>query len=315
MTPLLGRVVSVWLCVTITLVVVCRYPSCNVGCTETHQETQRPVSSQDDGSEEESGVKGHHRKVEESWVLPAQSLSENEQLIEDDLQKEEQTAQEVDKKQYSEAFEVEEATVEVELEADKGISQPEPESEQSAEKQHPETSTTQNQVSASLLPSSDPVTGFAAELKDNHNNLYLQENIPNSVSDEASDVAAPEVTDSDLPPADCEEEEINPYDSDSSPPVVLENTSNAHTAGTKIHTEPPLGSPTGHSTQHLEANTSHMLKEQDLSSPVTTDTDSSVSSKDPEDIPTFDEWKRKMMEVEKEKSKIMFKFILLIKLC
>lgn len=130
----------------------------------------------------------------------------------------------------------------------------------------------------------------------------------------------------------------------SSPPVVLENTSNAHTAGTKIHTEPPLGSPTGHSTQHLEANTSHMLKEQvrnsdtmwtiflslpkevsqlsfshylwqDLSSPVTTDTDSSVSSKDPEDIPTFDEWKRKMMEVEKEKSKIMFKFILLIKLC
>lgn len=41
-------------------------------------------------------------QVEESWVLPAQSLSENEQLIEDDLQKEEQTAQEVDKKQYSE---------------------------------------------------------------------------------------------------------------------------------------------------------------------------------------------------------------------
>lgn len=78
---------------------------------------------------------------------------------------------------------MEEATVEVELEADKRISQPEPESEQSAEKQHPETSTTQNQVSASLLPSSDPVTGFAAELKDNHNNLYLQENIPNRQDD------------------------------------------------------------------------------------------------------------------------------------
>lgn len=39
------------------------------------------------------------------------------------------------------------------------------------------------------------------------------------------------------------------------------------------------------------------------SSPATADTDSSVSSKDPEDIPTFDEWKRKVMEVEKEKSK------------
>lgn len=43
---------------------------------------------------------------------------------------------------------------------------------------------------------------------------------------------------------------------------------------------------------------------QDLSSPGTTDTDSSVSTKDPEDIPTFDEWKRKMMEVENEKSTI-----------
>lgn len=41
---------------------------------------------------------------------------------------------------------------------------------------------------------------------------------------------------------------------------------------------------------------------QDMSSPVTSDTESSVSCKDPEDIPTFDEWKRKVMEVEKEKS-------------
>lgn len=39
------------------------------------------------------------------------------------------------------------------------------------------------------------------------------------------------------------------------------------------------------------------------SSPVAADTDPSVSCKDPEDIPTFDEWKRKVMEVEKEKSK------------
>lgn len=43
---------------------------------------------------------------------------------------------------------------------------------------------------------------------------------------------------------------------------------------------------------------------QDLSSPVSADADSTASSKDPEDIPTFDEWKRKMMEVEKEKSTI-----------
>lgn len=41
-----------------------RYPSCYVGCTEPHQEAQRPVSSQDISSEEEAGEKIHHDKVE-----------------------------------------------------------------------------------------------------------------------------------------------------------------------------------------------------------------------------------------------------------
>ncbi|XP_049888863.1 SUN domain-containing ossification factor-like isoform X2 [Epinephelus moara] len=302
MTPLLWRVVSVWLC----MAVLFRYPSCYVGCTESHQEAQGPVSSQEVGTEEESGEKIHQHKVEESWVLPSQPPSEDEQLIEDDQQKQEQIIQEVDKKQSLEAFEAEEPAVEEELEADKGISQPEPEPEQSSENQHPETSITPDQ--ASLLPSSHPVSELAAELEDNANTINLQDNIPdkqdiitNSVSDDAVDVAAPEVIDSDLPPADCEEEK-NPYDNDSSPPIVLENTSNVHTAGTKTHTDPPLTSKTGPGTQPLEANTSHMLKKQDPSSPVTTGTDSSPSSKDPEDIPTFDEWTRKMMEVENEKT-------------
>lgn len=48
----------------------------------------------------------------------------------------------------------------------------------------------------------------------------------------------------------------------SSPPIVLENTSNVHTAGTKALTERPLSPPAGHSSQHLEANTSHMQAEQ-----------------------------------------------------
>uniref|UniRef100_A0A8C2XD74 SUN domain-containing ossification factor n=1 Tax=Cyclopterus lumpus TaxID=8103 RepID=A0A8C2XD74_CYCLU len=87
-----------------------------------------------------------------------------------------------------------------------------------------------------------------------------------------------------------------------SPPIVLENTSNVHTAGTKTQSDPPLTSQTGHSTQHLEANASYVLNEQDLSSPVTKGTDTSLISKDPEDIPTFDEWTRKMMEVENEKT-------------
>ncbi|KAM7378945.1 hypothetical protein PAMP_004533 [Pampus punctatissimus] len=298
MIPLLWRVMSVWLCVA----VVCWYPSCYVYCTESHQEAQRPMSSEDISSEEASGEKTHQHKVEESWAVPTQSSSENEQLIEDDKQKEEQRPQEVDKKdQYSEAFEVDEPTIEVELEEAKRLSQHDPEPEQGSENLNIEASITQDQESALLLPSSDLVSDFAAEFKDNPNIPDLQDNTPTSVSDDASDVAAPKVIDPDLPPVDCDEEEANPYDNDS-PPVVLENTSNAHAAGTKTHTDPPLNSAAGHSTQHLEANTSRMLKEQDLSSPVTTDTDSSVSSRDPEDIPTFDEWKRKVMEVEKEKT-------------
>ncbi|XP_071347815.1 SUN domain-containing ossification factor-like isoform X2 [Trachinotus anak] len=297
MTPLLWRVVSVWLCVA----VVSWYPSCYVGCTESHQEAQRTVSSQDVGSEEESGEKTPHHKVEESWDLTAQPLSENEPLLEDNQQKEEQTTQDVDRKeQYSEASEVEESTVELGVEADKKISQSEHEPEPSSENQHHETHDIQDQDSAAPLPSSDPVTGFAAELKGNPSILNLQDNIPPSVSDDASDVAAPDILESDLPPADCEEDS-NPYDNDS-PPMVVENTSNVHTAGTISHTDPPLTSPAVHSTQHVEANTSHVLKEQDPNSPVTPEPDSIVSSKDPEDIPTFDEWKRKMMEVEKEKT-------------
>uniref|UniRef100_A0A1A7XLT5 SUN domain-containing ossification factor n=5 Tax=Iconisemion striatum TaxID=60296 RepID=A0A1A7XLT5_9TELE len=120
--------------------------------------------------------------------------------------------------------------------------------------------------------------------------------IPSSEWSDVSAEAAAEVSD-----FDCESDGTNPYDDDS-PPLVLENTSNAHTTGTKTHTDPPLSPPAVHSTKHLEANASHMLKEQDLSSPSTADTDPPVSSKDPEDIPTFDEWKRKMMEVEKEKT-------------
>ncbi|KAK2895604.1 SUN domain-containing ossification factor-like isoform X2 [Channa argus] len=289
MTPLLWRVVSVCLCVA----VVCWHPLCYIACTESHQESQEPLSSQDISLEEELEELNNHHKDQESSVLPAQSLSESELFIDDEQQKEEQTTQESDKKeQYSE----EEATVELELEVDKDIIQP----ETISENLYHETSVTEDQVSSPLLPSPDPVSVFADEFKDNPSIFNLQDSVPNSVSDDASDETAPELLHPDIPTSDCEGEQNDLYDSDSSSPMVLENTSNAHAAGTKIHTDPSVSSPSIHSTQQLEANTSNMLKEQDLSSPVTADTDSSVSSKDPEDIPTFDEWKRK--EVEKEKT-------------
>ncbi|XP_028283686.1 SUN domain-containing ossification factor isoform X2 [Parambassis ranga] len=282
MTPLLWRIVSVWLCVA----VVCWHPSCYVCCTESEQETQRPMVSQDISSEEEPGERSNHQKDEEKRVLP-QSIPEKEQQIE-----EEQIAQEVNTKEYLEAFEVEDATVEIELEADKQISPP----DQSSVYQHSETSVTQDQDSASLLPSPESLSGFSAENNDDPNIHHPQDNIPASVSSDASYAPISEVTDSEMPPADCEEEETNPYDNDSSPPVVQENTSNVHITGTKTHSD------LAHSTPHLEPNTSHMPKEQDSSFTASIDTDPPVNSKDPEDIPTFDEWKRKMMEVEKEKT-------------
>lgn len=284
MTPLLWRLVSVWLAV-----VYC----CYVGCTELQGEAQSPVSPKEVSSEEEPQEHSHHHEVEESLVVPAPPFPENEPPTEDDRVKEEQMPQEVSQKEYDMAFEADESAAEVELEADKGISQP----EHSSESQHIEISVTQDQEHGSPLPSPDSVAAFSAETNDSPN----KDSIPKGVPGDALDVAASEVNDSDLPPAECEEEN-NPYENDSSPPVVLENTSNAHTAGTKVHTDVPLSSPAGHGTQHLESNVSHTLKEADLSSPGATDTDSSVSTKDPEDIPTFDEWKRKMMEVEKEKT-------------
>ncbi|KAG7525497.1 hypothetical protein JOB18_027570 [Solea senegalensis] len=295
MTPLLWRIVSVWLCVA----VVSRYPSCYVGCTESHQEPERPVASQDVSSEEELVQNTPDHKVEESSVLAAQ-LSGNELLLEETLQNDEQTTQDKDT-QHSETFEEMGLDVEEEVVADEGSSQTEPETQPSSENLNFDSSVIQEQDLAELLPSSEPVSGLSTEPKDNPGILDLQENILNGVLDDAPDVAVPEVIEVDLPPPDCEEQENNTYESESSPPTVLENSS-SYTAGSKALTDPSLTSSVTPTKQHIDAYTSHIVKEQDQSSPATTDTDSSVSSKDPEDIPTFDEWKRKVMEVEKEKT-------------
>ncbi|TNN81483.1 SUN domain-containing ossification factor [Liparis tanakae] len=238
MKPLLRIVVSVWLCFT----VVCRYPSCYVGCTESHQEAQRPV-----GPEEESGEKSHHQKMEENRVFLTQSLSEKEQLIMDDQQMEERTTQE--------AFEGEEPAVEEELEADKITSQPEPESQQSSENQHPETSITPDQDSASLLPSSHSYTVRKKKLK----KLKKQKKQQNKNKKRITHMTM---------------------------------------RGTQTQSDPPLTS----QAQHLEDNASYVPKEQDLSSHVTKGAVNILINKDPNDIPTFDEWTRKMMEVENEKT-------------
>lgn len=47
----------------------------------------------------------------------------------------------------------------------------------------------------------------------------------------------------------------------------------------------------------------HFFQSSDYTKSGETDPAPVTSPKDPEDIPTFDEWKKKVMEVEKEKSK------------
>lgn len=95
--------------------------------------------------------------------------------------------------------------------------------------------------------------------------------------------------------AACEAGDSPPYDVDlgSGLPMELENTS---TPGTGKGTKASL---------HREkkgTNASSMLKELEESVHVTPETDPSGPGKDPEDMTTFDEWKKKMMEVENEKS-------------
>lgn len=268
--------------------------NCHVGCTDAHKEAQRAESPQDIRTEEELGQMTHLQKPE---TIQSFSVNEHFKKEEEEHQKEEDVIKGMDnREQYLQGIEVEVPAVERFVA--EGTEQYEHQPKQNSENQALEATNGYELVTTSPFPSSEPIPGFPADLK--HGSIqHIQDKIPDSILDHATDV--PDVLDSDLPLVDCEVEP-NPFDSDSSPPVVLENTSNAHTAGTKTHSDPPLGSQAAHTLEHLEANASHMLKEQTTSSPVTTDIDSSVSSKDPEDIPTFDEWKRKMIEVEKEKT-------------
>lgn len=283
MTQLLWRRVSVWLCVA---VLFCRNLSCHAGSTEPHPEAQKHVPSQEIESKDELEDKSPNEKNEENYGLPDQLSSENGDFHHSG----EQVTQQAEN---AEVLESDGSTADAEIKDDGRISQP----ERSSEHQRPETSGSQELESEPAPPSTDSLAVVSAPYKDDPGINDVQEDIQ---SRDGSEAAAAESADFDSLPTDCAEEENNPYDDESSLPIVLENTSNAHTTGTKTEVVPPLTPPAVHSSKHLEANAS--LKEQDPSSPISADPDSTAGGKDPEDIPTFDEWKRKMMEVEKEKT-------------
>ncbi|XP_077360132.1 SUN domain-containing ossification factor-like isoform X2 [Festucalex cinctus] len=293
MKMIIWRVVKLWLFASL----VFWFHSCHVDCSEPDQEAHRDEPSQNINLEEESGDAHHQNKVDEILVLLPETLSRNE-WSQGDYQKEEQSTQAVDKKEtHSEAPELDQPTVDTTLGVSSGISQPQPEHKQGLEMGNVDASTAQDQEAVVLIMSSDTVHESTVEENGSPVIPTFQDTVTVSVSDDANDEAHSEVIDADLPPAECVEE-ANPYDQNRHPPVVLENVSNVHTTGTKTHSDPP----SAQSGQHLDGNLSHSLNEQDVSASVTMDTDPSVNSKDPEDIPTFDEWKRKMMEVENEKT-------------
>ncbi|KAM6396622.1 SUN domain-containing ossification factor isoform 2-T2 [Pluvialis apricaria] len=89
----------------------------------------------------------------------------------------------------------------------------------------------------------------------------------------------------------------------------IENISTSHGKGKKTKSEfesKVSAAEKGADEQKSALNASENLKrEKDYKKPGEIDPTSVITPKDPGDIPTFDEWKKKVMEVEKEKSQSM----------
>ncbi|XP_028941698.1 SUN domain-containing ossification factor, partial [Antrostomus carolinensis] len=89
----------------------------------------------------------------------------------------------------------------------------------------------------------------------------------------------------------------------------IENISSSHGKGKKTKSEfesKVSAAEKGADEQKSALNASENLKrEKDYKKTGEIDPTSVITPKDPEDIPTFDEWKKKVMEVEKEKSQSM----------
>ncbi|XP_037132005.1 SUN domain-containing ossification factor-like isoform X5 [Syngnathus acus] len=288
MKMIIWRVVALWLSVSL----LSWFPNCHVDCTEPDQEAQRSEPRQDIDLEGESG--DSHQEDEAGESLASHLQSHRNEQSQGDHQKEEQSTQTVAKEEtHSEPPELDKPSLEATSEIVSAISQPKEEHKLHLEMENFDVPAAQEQESVVLIRSSDTDYESTVEGNDNPGIPSLQNIITVSVLDDANDEAHSDVLDSELP-AECMEE-ANPYDHDRLPPVILENMSNAHTTGTKTHSDPL----NAQAAQHLDDSVSHPLNEQDLN---IADTDPTVNSKDPEDIPTFDEWKRKMMEVENEKT-------------
>ncbi|NXM63965.1 SUCO factor, partial [Illadopsis cleaveri] len=143
---------------------------------------------------------------------------------------------------------------------------------------------------------------------------------PNAIENSRADIPVVSSSEAEQSEPDCDiggTLEADPQSEPSSfvsPPESLagqhiENISSSHGKGkkTKSEFEPKVSAAEkGADEQKSALNASENLKrEKDFRKPGEIDPTSVITPKDPGDIPTFDEWKKKVMEVEKEKSQSM----------
>ncbi|RMC08297.1 hypothetical protein DUI87_14538 [Hirundo rustica rustica] len=143
---------------------------------------------------------------------------------------------------------------------------------------------------------------------------------PNAIENSRADIPVVSSSEAEQSEPDCDiggTLEADPHSEPSSfvsPPESLagqhiENISSSHGKGKKTKSEfesKVSAAEKGADEQKSALNASENLKrEKDFRKTGEIDPTSVITPKDPGDIPTFDEWKKKVMEVEKEKSQSM----------
>ncbi|XP_041125920.1 SUN domain-containing ossification factor-like isoform X3 [Polyodon spathula] len=141
---------------------------------------------------------------------------------------------------------------------------------------------------------------------------------PSAIENSSADTPVGSSNDAEQSAADCEAGGTPVAAPHSEPPSfgrlptslseeLVENISStpARGRGTKTDLDTKLTRVGKETSRDYNSNTSHEIKNADPRKVGEIDPTAVQPSKDPEDIPTFDEWKKKVLEVEKEKSQSM----------
>ncbi|KAG5850030.1 hypothetical protein ANANG_G00077940 [Anguilla anguilla] len=302
------RLRVVLVCLIVAL--LCWYPSRHVDCSE--QSAAGPVQSAQDSSPQAKPEEGAHEKVEEDWAVYIQSYDVG--LESERVSLEAPAPNEMQDEEDDETVKKEEPVVEARTEPATDPA-PDPESDPPA---------SQDQQAPPTAAASSPPTELPAAVPAEPEEA--PEDTPTSQAPPTTPTSAIEVASADTPvdsSIDAEHQQSASECEAAGPPVApppfrsplasltvdhVENSSSTH--GSRTGTKTELDSSLPHVEQEVPeldqgTNASHMPEEEAEAdeAPVAKETDPSVPSK--EDIPTFDEWKKKVMEVEKEKSQSM----------